>query len=157
MTSMQWIHKGFHELSPSELYQILALRSAIFVLEQTCLYQDMDNLDQDCIHLMGIDSANKQLAAYARMVPPGVSFPELSIGRIIIAQAYRGRGMGIELVQRSINLCRELYEPQAIRIGAQAHLQSFYGSLGFIPDGEVYDEDGIDHIEMVLPPTSPHS
>lgn len=151
MTRIQWKSKGFHELSPSELYQILALRSAVFVLEQTCLYHDMDNLDQACTHLMGIDAISGTLAAYARIVPPGVSFPELSIGRIIIAPAFRGKGVGIELVQRSIDLCRQLFVPQAIRIGAQSHLQPFYGSFGFVSEGEVYDEDGIDHIEMVLP------
>lgn len=151
MAHLHWITKEFDELNNRQLYQLLALRSTVFVLEQTCLYQDMDNKDQHCHHVMGIDSESGALAAYARIVPPGISFPELSIGRIITAPEYRGKGLGVQLMNRSIELCSELYSPQNIRIGAQAHLQKFYQSFGFVSEGEVYDEDGIDHMEMVLP------
>lgn len=151
MAHLHWITKEFDELNNRQLYQILALRSTVFVLEQSCLYQDMDHKDQHCHHVMGIDAESGALAAYARIVPPGITFPELSIGRVITSPAYRGQGLGIELMNRSIELCSELFSPQNIRISAQAHLQKFYGSLGFISEGEIYLEDGIDHVAMLLP------
>lgn len=149
-TDLNWIVKDFASLTAEELYVIVRLRAAVFVLEQQCLYEDLDGKDQSSMHMMGFDGASGTLAVYARIVPPGVSFAEPSIGRVITAPEFRGKQLGHELMKRSIALTRATYPGQSIRIGAQAHLQEFYGRLGFIPEGEIYDEDGIDHVEMVL-------
>ncbi|MDO3642038.1 GNAT family N-acetyltransferase [Mucilaginibacter sp. L3T2-6] len=140
--------KTFDELTVYQLYQILKLRSAIFVLEQQCLYQDMDDKDQQCYHLMIFE--DNQLAAYTRLLPAGLSFKEVSIGRVITNQAFRGRGLARKIMQQSIEACYELFGKQPIRIGAQLYLKDFYGSLGFIQQGEMYLEDDIPHIEMLL-------
>lgn len=149
-TNLNWVVKDFTSLTIEELYAVVRLRAAVFVLEQQCLYEDLDGKDQPSKHVMGFDRANGTLAVYARIVPPGISFNEPSIGRVITAPEYRGRDLGFELMKRSIALSHKMYPGQILRIGAQAHLQNFYGSLGFIPEGEIYDEDGIDHVEMVL-------
>lgn len=149
-TNLHWIEKDFTSLTPDELYAIARLRVAVFVLEQQCFYEDLDGKDQVSLHLMGFDKASSDLAAYSRIVPPGISFVEPSIGRVITAREFRGQKLGGELMERSITLTRETYPGLPIRIGAQAHLQGFYGGLGFVPEGEIYDEDGIDHVEMVL-------
>ncbi|MGN6396408.1 MAG: GNAT family N-acetyltransferase [Mucilaginibacter sp.] len=140
--------KTFDELTVYQLYQILKLRSAIFVFEQQCLYQDMDDKDQQCYHLMIFE--DNQLAAYTRLLPAGLSFKEVSIGRVITNQAFRGRGLARKIMQQSIEACYELFGKQPIRIGAQLYLKDFYGSLGFIQQGEMYLEDDIPHIEMLL-------
>jgi ElaA protein len=140
--------KAFNELTVHQLYEILKLRSAIFVLEQQCLYQDMDDKDKYCHHLMIFE--DNQLAAYTRLVPAGVSFSEISIGRVITNPAYRGRGLARKLMQQSIEACYDLFGKQPIRIGAQLYLKDFYGSLGFVQQGETYLEDDIPHIEMLL-------
>lgn len=147
---MDWITKEFKALQPGELYAIMQLRARVFVLEQQCFYQDLDDKDQASIHLMGFVRSSGDLAAYSRIVPPGISFAEPSIGRVITAPEYRGKQLGLELMERSIELTRATYPNQPIRIGAQAHLQHFYGLLGFEAEGEIYDEDGIPHVEMVL-------
>lgn len=147
---MDWIKKEFKALQPDELYAIMQLRAKVFVLEQQCFYQDLDDKDQASIHLMGFVRPSGDLAAYSRIVPPGISFAEPSIGRVITAPEYRGKQLGLELMERSIELTRATYPNQPIRIGAQAHLQHFYGLLGFEAEGEIYDEDGIPHVEMVL-------
>jgi len=140
--------KAFNELTVHQLYEILKLRSAIFVLEQQCLYQDMDDKDKHCHHLMVFE--DNQLAAYTRLVPAGVSFSEISIGRVITNPDYRGRGLARKLMQQSIEACYDLFGKQAIRIGAQLYLKDFYSSLGFVQQGEMYLEDDIPHIEMLL-------
>lgn len=139
--------KTFNELTNSELYQILRLRSEVFVVEQNCVFQDIDNKDQQSYHhLCYVDSI---LAGYTRLLPAGLSYNEISIGRVVTAPAFRGIGLGKELMQKSIETCEELFEETRIRIGAQRHLSKFYNSMGFIESGEPYDEDGILHIEMV--------
>jgi len=140
--------KAFNELTVHQLYEILKLRSAIFVLEQQCLYQDMDDKDKHCHHLMIFE--DNQLAAYTRLVPGGISFSEISIGRVITNPAYRGKGLGRKLMEQSIEACYDLFGKQPIRIGAQLYLEDFYSSLGFIQQGEMYLEDDIPHIEMLL-------
>ncbi|HMR91520.1 MAG TPA: GNAT family N-acetyltransferase [Chitinophagaceae bacterium] len=147
-----WQIKPFQDLTPDELYAILLLRSAIFVVEQQCVFLDMDNKDQQCLHLMGF--RNDELVAYTRLVPPGVSYEYPSIGRVVTASGERGKGTGKELMKKSILEIQKLYGNTPIRIGAQVYLLNFYQGLGFQPSGEVYDEDGIDHIEMTLPPVS---
>lgn len=143
-----WVCKPFNGLSVNELYAILQLRSAIFVVEQQCVFLDADDKDQLSYHLMGWKDG--ALAAYTRLVPPGVAYEEPSIGRVLTAITARGSGIGRLLMQESIAECRRLFGEQTIRIGAQLYLKEFYGSLGFIPTGGIYPEDGIDHIQMLL-------
>ena len=144
-----WICKTFAELTNDELYAILRLRNEVFVVEQNCVYPDLDNKDQRCHHLMGW--RNDLLAGYSRVIPPGISYVESSIGRIVTSPAARGFGVGRELVRKSIDTLYILYGKQPVRIGAQCYLTRFYESFGFVQKGETYLEDGIQHIEMLLP------
>lgn len=146
--TVNWKVKSFQELTPGELYQVLRLRSAVFVVEQNCVYLDMDNKDQQALHLLGW--MGEELAAYARILDRGLSFKEASIGRVITSRTVRRQGAGKELMEQAIGILFERYGRQAIRIGAQAHLERFYRALGFVPEGEKYVEDGILHVEMVL-------
>ena len=143
-----WICKPFTSLSADELYAILQLRSAVFVVEQNCVFQDADDKDQPSFHLMGW--GDDKLVAYTRLVPPGIAYDEASIGRVVTAITARGSGIGRMLMQRSVDECRKLFGEGVIRIGAQLYLKEFYSSLGFIPTGGIYPEDGIDHIQMLL-------
>jgi ElaA protein len=145
---MQWICRKFDELNPTELYALLRLRSEVFVVEQNCVFLDMDNKDQPCHHIMGWQ--DNELLACARIMAPGISFVESSIGRIVTSLAARRKGLGKELVQRSIELLYTLHGKTVIRIGAQYYLRGFYESFGFHETGAVYLEDGIEHIEMLL-------
>ena len=139
--------KSFATLTPSELYAILRLRSEVFVVEQNCVFLDADNKDIYCHHLMLFD--NKQLIAYARLVPPGISYREMSVGRVVTAKDARNKGAGKELMQLAVENCRKIFGDGPIRIGAQYYLEKFYTDIGFTATGDVYDEDGIDHIHMV--------
>ena len=140
--------KPFAGLSPYQLYAIMRLRNEVFVLEQQCIYQDADNKDPYCHHLMIFD--NDFLVAYARLLPPGLAYEKMSIGRVISSPAYRKTGAGKLLLEKSIEACRRLFGDGPIKIGAQLYLQAFYESFGFVQTSGVYDEDGIEHIEMVL-------
>jgi ElaA protein len=146
---IQWSLKKFTELSPDELYRLLRLRSEVFVVEQSCVFLDMDNKDQACHHLLGWEDGH--LAAYTRIVPPGISYEQPSIGRVVTAPFARRTGLGKELMTESIAVAEKLYGKLPIRIGAQLYLKKFYNALGFEQSSEVYDEDGIDHIEMIRP------
>jgi ElaA protein len=146
MTSSHTL-KAFHELTVYELYELLKLRSEVFVVEQNCVFLDQDDKDQKCHHLLLYSDGN--LAGYSRLVPPGLSYTEMSIGRVITASAARGTGLGKKLMELSIASCRELFGESPIRIGAQTYALGFYASLGFVSDGETYDEDGIEHVEML--------
>jgi ElaA protein len=148
---MIWISKQFEHLTPHELYAILRLRSEVFVVEQNCVFQDMDNKDQHCFHIMGWrESAlvNDFLLASARLVPPGIAYEYPSIGRVVSSPSIRDSGIGRELMDRSIEVLVQLYGVTPIRIGAQLYLRRFYESFDFIITGDVYDEDGIPHVEM---------
>ncbi|WP_116788648.1 GNAT family N-acetyltransferase [Flavobacterium psychrotrophum] len=151
--NIEYIVKPFDGLTIKELYKILRLRSEVFVVEQNCPYQDMDNKDLKGYHLMCY--ADGELAGYTRLLPQGISYQEASIGRVVIAPAYRGLKLGKQLMEESITACTSLFQNPAMRISAQAHLQGFYNSLGFEPVGEPYDEDGIPHIEMLLKQATP--
>jgi ElaA protein len=146
---INWILKNFDSLSAHELYQLLRLRSEVFVVEQNCVFLDMDNKDQQCMHLLGWK--DDVLVASTRLVPPGIIYDEMSIGRVVSSPLVRGTGIGRMLMEESINRCYNLYGSHPIRIGAQLYLEKFYSSLGFEKDGEVYLEDGIPHVEMRLP------
>lgn len=143
---LQWIEKKFEDLTPYQLYAILQLRNEVFVVEQNCVFQDADDKDQDSHHLMGF--LNNKLAAYTRLVPTGVVYPEMSIGRVITAGTVRRMGAGKELMKQSIEYCYRLFGKGPIRIGAQLYLKSFYEAFGFHQISDVYLEDGIEHIYM---------
>ena len=145
---ISWTCKKFDELFPTELYALLRLRSEVFVVEQNCVFLDMDNKDMACYHLMGW--ADGKLVAYTRLVPPGVAYAEPSIGRVVTDLTVRRSGIGRVLMHESIERCRILFGNTTIRIGAQLYLKAFYTSLGFVPTGGIYPEDGIDHIQMLL-------
>jgi ElaA protein len=151
--SIEWQWRRYGELAPLEIYAIFAVRQAVFVVEQNSVYLDMDGKDLDAWHL--IAWSGKEVAAYLRLIAPGVSFVEPSLGRILTTRIARGSGLGRELVARGLEKMHELYPTLPIRIGAQAHLQKFYGSFGFAPASEPYVEDGIPHIEMRREP-GPH-
>ncbi len=142
-----WTLKRFEELSAQELYALLRLRSEVFVVEQNCVFLDMDGKDPYCYHLM--IWAGTALAAYARIVPAGISYEEPSIGRVVSSPDFRGKRAGRTLMEQAIEQVHHLYGPGPIRIGAQQYLEEFYSSFGFIQEGEMYLEDGIPHIIMV--------
>jgi ElaA protein len=150
MITWQW--SSFADLTVRQLYAMLALRQEVFVLEQTCLYPDIDGLDPGAWHLLGWRNAGDrlELVAHLRCLPPGAKYTEMSIGRVVTSPAARGTGLGRELVAQGLEFARMLHPGHAIRIGAQAHLEAFYASFGFATVSEPYDEDGILHIDMVL-------
>ena len=147
--SINWNCKAFDELTVHELYAILRLRTEVFVVEQNCVFQDMDNKDQCSYHICGWQ--NDQLVAYTRLVPAGVSYEEASIGRVITAPSARGTGTGKELMQHSIKRLYEIWGERPIKLGAQLYLRKFYESFGFAQTSDIYIEDGIPHIEMCFP------
>ncbi len=144
-----WRCLPFDSLPPRTLYELLRLRTQVFVIEQQCLFQDMDGADPDCQHLLG--ERDGRLLAYARLVPAGLKYTEASIGRVVNDPTTRGTGMGHALMREAVAQLQALWGRQPIRIGAQAHLQGFYRQHGFEPAGPIYIEDGIDHIEMLRP------
>jgi ElaA protein len=144
---MRWTWTRFEGLSLDDLYDALALRCRVFILEQGA-YQDPDGLDRVAWHLLGRDEAGA-LQAYLRVVDPGAKYDEPSIGRVITAPERRGGGAGRRLMEEGLARCAQAWPGRLIRISAQAHLQRFYGSLGFRPVGEIYQEDHIPHIEML--------
>lgn len=144
---VSWTWSRFETLGVDALYDALALRCRVFILEQGP-YLDPDGLDRHAWHLLGRD-AQGTLVAYLRVVDPGFKYEEPSIGRVITAPEVRGRGLGLPLMREGVARCESAWPGRAIRISAQAHLQRYYGALGFAPVGEEYLEDGIAHIEML--------
>lgn len=147
MNRISWSLHKFEELTPSDLYELLTLRSAVFVVEQQCVFLDMDNKDQRSWHLLG--KINNQLVACTRLLPAGLAYECCSIGRVVTAAAVRRTGVGKLLMEESINYCEKLFGRGPIEIGAQLYLENFYQSFGFIREGEIYLEDGIEHIHMI--------
>jgi ElaA protein len=148
---MNWTWKPWSEVTRDELYEALKLRADVFVIEQRCIYPDLDNIDQKSLHLFVRDDAGA-LVAYLRVVPPGARYTEPSIGRLVAARSARGKGLGRALMLEAIKKCREIHRGRPIRIQAQQYLESFYSSLGFTPISDPYDEEGIMHVDMLLPP-----
>ena len=146
---IEWRFAPFAELTPLEVHDLFQARAAAFVVEQNCVFQDMDGIDPECWHLLGTKSG--ALVAYCRLVPPGTKFTEPSIGRVVTTSAVRGTGCGKELMREALARAQKLWPGRAIRIGAQRHLERFYVDFGFVTASEPYDEDGILHIEMVRP------
>lgn len=147
---MKWTLKPFDSLTPKELYNILQLRNEVFIVEQNCPYQDLDNKDLYAYHLMG-EKENK-LIAYSRLLAPGISYSESSIGRVVSSPSERKTGMGKKLMTESIHQIRNLFQTDTIRIGAQMYLKKFYETFDFIQEGEPYLEDNIPHIIMLRKP-----
>ena len=139
---------NFRQLSNEQLYALLQLRSAVFVVEQDCVFQDMDDRDQEALHVLG--TAGATLVCYARLLPPGSKYAAASIGRVVTAPEVRRYGYGRELMSHCIGLCREHWPDADIVISAQQYLQKFYEGFGFRRVSGPYLEDGIPHLEMQL-------
>lgn len=144
---LKWLCKSFETLTNIELYALLRLRSEVFVVEQNCVFLDMDNKDQTCYHLLGYDG--ETLVASVRLLGPNTAYKQMSIGRVVTSPAYRGTGAGKLLMEEAINQCYQLFGNGDIKIGAQLYLKRFYEGFGFTQTSDIYDEDGIDHLEMV--------
>jgi ElaA protein len=139
--------KSFSELSTQELYDLLQLRSEVFVVEQNCVYQDIDKKDQKALHVLGIK--NNQLIAYTRLFKPGDYFDYASIGRVVVAKSQRQYQYGYDIMKASIEAIKKHFKENVIKISAQAYLKGFYNNLGFNEIGEEYLEDDIPHIAMI--------
>ncbi|WP_428312156.1 GNAT family N-acetyltransferase [Hydrocarboniphaga sp.] len=152
--SYRW-HR-WHELSADTLYAFLKLRSDIFVVEQNCVFPEMDGIDPQCEHLTALDDRG-QLMAYLRLVPPGVKRPHSespaasgpAIGRVVVAMPARGTGLGRRIMLQALQHCAQRYPQQPVSLSGQQHLEAFYASLGFVTQCQAYLEDGIWHVDMV--------
>ncbi|MEP5255997.1 MAG: GNAT family N-acetyltransferase [Winogradskyella arenosi] len=140
--------KTFDELSTQELYELLQLRSEVFVVEQDCVYQDIDGKDQKALHILGYSEG--ELVAYTRIFDAGYYFKESSIGRVIVRSKARKLNYGYAIMEASIAAIKSHYNTTSIRISAQCYLIAFYTNLGFVAVGEDYLEDGIPHINMIM-------
>jgi len=147
-SAIQWSVARFGELELEQLYAILAARSAVFVVEQDCAYQDLDDFDVPGIHLWAANDSDRVLA-YARLLPPGLRYPDPSIGRVLTTSSGRGQGLGRALMRRALREASRRFPGQSIRISAQQYLERFYRQLGFSTVRGPYLEDGIPHIEML--------
>ena len=143
-----WKTKTFDELLTQELYQILRLRSEVFVVEQNCVYQDIDNKDQKALHLIG--EFEGEIIAHSRLFKPGDYFEFSSIGRVVVAEKNRNKNFGHELIDQSILEIKKHFKEDNITISAQLYLKKFYEIHGFITTSEEYLEDDIPHIEMKI-------
>ena len=150
-STARWQGCRFSELTLQELQLIHMARQHVFVVEQKCAYVDADRLDEHAFHLAAWAPEHLLPLAYARVVDPGVKYPEPSIGRVLTSAAGRNRGLGRELVQLAVAHTIEAFPGQGIRISAQSHLAAFYQSVGFSAVGECYLEDDIPHIQMLRP------
>lgn len=139
--------KGFNELNVHELYEILRLRSEVFVVEQNCVYQDIDSKDQEALHILGF--SDDKLVAYTRCFKPGYYFEEAAIGRVIVAKSHRSYGFGHSIMEASQKAILDNYNTTHIKLSAQQYLIKFYQSHGYKSIGEGYLEDGIPHIAML--------
>jgi ElaA protein len=152
-SAVEWQWSAFDELDTHALYAILAQRQDVFVLEQQCLFQDLDGIDQLSHHLLAwqMRDGRRVLSAYLRSVPPGINFAEASLGRVLCARAARGTGLGKRLFAEGVRRIVAQYPGQPVRIGAQQYLEQFYAGFGFQTCSQPYLEDAIWHVEMVRP------
>ena len=148
---LDWRWQSFEQLTGTELYEVLAARQNVFLLEQQCLYRDMDGLDQDAHHLLGwrTVAGRRRLTAYLRCLPPGAKYAEMSIGRVLTTSGCRGKGIGRELLATGIAHAERQHPNQRIQISAQLYLERFYTGFGFETVSDPYDEDGIMHVDML--------
>ncbi len=147
-----WRVGRLETLASAELLDALVLRARVFVVEQECPFADPDELDRHALHVLG--RVNSELVAYARVVPPRelcpiARFPGPTIGRVVVAPAWRGHGLGVAVCERALDVSRETFGRRAVWLAAQARLERMYGALGFVRQGAEYLEDGISHIDMV--------
>ena len=140
--------KTYSELTIDELYQLLRLRSEVFVVEQDCVYQDIDGNDQSALHIIGVK--NNAIIAYARAFKPGDYFKEASIGRVVVSKDFRRYKYGYDIMNASIRAVKDYFKSNTIKVSAQCYLKTFYNNLGFKEVGEDYLEDGIPHIAMIM-------
>ena len=145
---LQSVIKTFNELSPQDIYGILQLRSEVFVVEQNCIYQDIDDKDQYALHLLL--KKDNYLIGYSRIFKAGDYFKEASIGRVLVKKQDRNNRHGSLLIELSIKAIKDHFKENTVKISAQTYLKKFYNELGFDPIGEEYLEDGIPHIAMLL-------
>lgn len=145
---VQWIIKEFDELTLCELYEILRLRNEIFVVEQQCVYQDIDDKDKDSYHIFSMDE--DKICSYVRVLKPFVNYNEVSLGRVLTSQKYRRRSLSKTNITLALDFIKISLGENKVRISAQEHLIDFYGALGFKKVSECYLEDGIPHVEMLL-------
>ncbi|WP_157037951.1 GNAT family N-acetyltransferase [Photobacterium aquae] len=148
--AIQWQCLPFNQLTTDQLYELLKIRVDVFVVEQNCPYPELDEHDRTLgtHHLLGY--LNNQLVAYLRLLPPGATYPNVSIGRVLTTMPARGTGIGHDLIREGLSCAEQLWPDNTIEIGAQSHLQKYYAGYGFIPTSEEYLEDGIPHIDMRL-------
>jgi len=139
--------KTFQQLTTKELYDLLQLRSEVFVVEQNCVYQDIDGKDQKALHILGIK--DQKIVAYTRVFGPGDYFEEASIGRVMVSKEERQYKYGYDIMEASVKAVKDYFKSTKIKLSAQVYLKNFYNNLGFIAVGEEYLEDGIPHIIMV--------
>lgn len=147
---MKIVLKSFEELSGKEVYKIGELRNQVFIVEQNCPYLDLDGKDFKSLHLYFLDEIADEIMCYCRILPRGLSYPEVSIGRVLTNEKYRKKGLARKILLQAIEVAKEKFEAREITIGAQNYLKDFFSSLGFVSISEVYDEDGISHIDMQL-------
>ena len=145
MIAWQWCR--LEELTCTQSYRLFAARSTVFVIEQNCVYQDLDGLDIDALHLIGW--SDTEVAACLRVLAPGTKYVEASIGRVLTTAAFRGTGIGRDMLGLAVQRIDREFPSQPTRIGAQAHLQKFYGEFGFQTISDTFLEDGIPHVEML--------
>ncbi|MFM0337830.1 GNAT family N-acetyltransferase [Paraburkholderia fungorum] len=150
LAQLEWRWKSFADLTATEVYDMLAARSAVFIVEQDCLYGDIDGLDFDAWHLFafGPGEPRAPLAGYLRVLLPDTEDTDIRIGRVLTTAPFRGFGLGNALLERALTHIRAQWPGTPIRLHAQAHLQGFYGAFGFAPVSEIHDEDGIPHVWM---------
>ncbi len=148
---LDWQFKPYKELTLNEFHDLISLRLKTFVVEQNCSYLDLDGKDKKCYHLLLRDGKGDVIGT-ARILHPGVAYPEVAIGRVVIIDEYRGKGIGHEMMERCVKFINEEFGVSPIRISAQKHLEKFYNDCGFVSTGKEYLEDEIPHVEMLLTP-----
>lgn len=148
---LDWQVKHYPELTTNEFHDIIALRLKAFVVEQNCSYLDLDGKDKKCYHLICRDGFGKVVAT-ARILPPGISYSEVSIGRVVLDQEIRGKGIGHQLMEQSMKFINEEFGAVPVRISAQKHLENYYNTHNFFSTGKEYLEDEIPHVEMLNSP-----
>ena len=146
MENVSWKHRKWDDLEKNDLHEILMLRSKVFVVEQNCVYQDIDNKDPEAIHLYG--KLHNKIISYSRIFNEGVFYKEISFGRALVSKSKRGKGIGDLLVKKSLEIIKENWPNKKVKISAQAHLKNFYKKHGFTEKGKEYLEDGIPHVSM---------
>jgi len=148
MEKITWHTKHYKELTVDEFYDLIYLRTEVFVVEQDCPYQEVDEKDKVAYHLFG-KTTNGEIIAVTRILPKGVSYPEISIGRVALKKTYRGKGIADELMKETLVFIESKFGDDPIRISAQEYLLNYYGKYNFKPVGDMYLEDDIPHVEML--------